>query len=180
MPRDGGWGELVRVQAMGEVRGFIPDRWFFHYVNIPWSKGEAEGHSDCLQEIKPSAPGSHLPPAIHDDNSRGLNQRALPGMGWGVGGGGEGMPRRAVSSLGSVGAESWDPGEEGCGHAGVPGARPGPAPPALNHKLLGNLPGELASSEMAIARRLLIHGLFQIQIPDNDARPKVKVLMHHI
>lgn len=99
--------ELVRVRAMGEVWGFTPDSWFFHYINIPWSKGEAEGHSDCLQEIKPSAPGSHLPPAIHDDNSRGLNQRALPGMGWGVGGGGEGMPRRAVSSLGSwsVGAE---------------------------------------------------------------------------
>lgn len=97
---------------MGEVWGFTPDSWFFHYINIPWSKGEAEGHSDCLQEIKPSAPGSHLPPAIHDDNSRGLNQRALPGMGWGVGGGGEGMPRRAVLVCGS---RDWDPGVLVCG-----------------------------------------------------------------
>lgn len=115
MPRDGGWGELVRVRAMGEVRGFTPDRWFFHYINIPWSKGEAEGHSDCLQEIKPSAPGSHLPPAIHDDNSRGLNQRALPAMGWGVGGWGrrhapEGSQQPGVCGsreLGSWGRGMW-------------------------------------------------------------------------
>lgn len=38
-------------------------------------------------------------------------------------------------------------------------------PPALEHKLLGDLPGKLASPEMAVARGLLVDGPFQVQVP---------------
>lgn len=49
---------------------------------------------------------------------------------------------------------------------------PGPGQlPALKHKLLGNLPGEPASSKVAVARGLLVDGLLQIQVP---ARPQRK------
>lgn len=50
---------------------------------------------------------------------------------------------------------------------------PGLVPPALKHKLFRNFPGELASSEMAVACRLLVDGLLQIQVPACSAEKKV-------
>lgn len=50
-------------------------------------------------------------------------------------------------------------------HPDASTVRPGLVPPALKHKLFRNFPGELASSEMAVACRLLVDGLLQIQVP---------------
>lgn len=65
--------------------------------------------------------------------------------------------------------------------AGVLGQRnvatqtpPGPGQlPALKHQLLGNLPRELASSKVAVARGLLVDGLLQVQVPARPAEGRV-------
>jgi hypothetical protein len=66
------------------------------------------------------------------------------------------------------GGVSWDPGEEEHLGQGQP-----QLPPALKHELLGDFPGKLASSEMAIACGLLVDRLLQIQIPACSAEVKV-------
>lgn len=95
-------------------------------------------------------------------------------------GGRKALPGRAVRALGlgHVRAGVLKKRKQATQMPSEPG--PAPLPPALKHKLLGNFPRELASSEMAIARRLLVDGLLQIQIPDDDTGPKVKVLTDHI
>lgn len=78
-----GRGKLARVQAVGKVRGFTPDRGSFcTKLTSPLSDKESGGHRDSPhEELTLSAPGSHLPPAIHDGDRTGLNQRilSLPG-----------------------------------------------------------------------------------------------------
>lgn len=82
------WGreKLVRVQAVGKVREFTPDRGDFSTkLTSQWSDKESGGHRDNPHEVlRLAAPGSHLPPAILDGDRIGLSQKslALPGMVW--------------------------------------------------------------------------------------------------
>lgn len=78
------------------------------------------------------------------------------------------LATRGAFGLGDLGAGVLEQRNEA---AQMP---PGPGQlPALKHKLLGNLPRELASSKVAVARGLLVDGLLQIQVPARPAEGRV-------
>lgn len=50
----------------------------------------------------------------------------------------------------------------------------------LIFEFFGDLPREGVSAKVAVGCGPLIQGFLQIQIPDDDSRPEIKVLLHDV